>query len=351
MVHASYMLRALAAAKQFKGFTEPNPAVGAVLVRAGAVVAVGAHRQAGKPHAEVIALQGETDMSEAVLYVTLEPCCHHGKTPPCTDLIISKGVKQVVFAFYDPNPKVSGNGRAKLEQAGVVCEHLPLPEIDIFYREYAHWVQTKRPWVTVKIAVTADGYIAGKDGAPLAITGEGAHHYTHLRRKHSSALLTSVQTIINDNPAFNSRVDGECIKKPLFVLDRQGRMPGDSRVLETTGPVFRLHDSCLLEDARPVLPSVTNCAVQAADKGLCLATVLRLVAEQGVHHLWVEVGAELLLALFQQNCVNELVVYVSSKTATLKGGVCLPKLLPATGKPAHVYSEQLGDDWMGVWLL
>ena len=212
LLHAASLI----AAQSYKGFTDPNPAVGAVVVKNGEVVSVGAHQQAGLPHAEVMALRDISDASDAVLYVTLEPCCHHGKTPPCTDLIIAKNIKQVYFAYLDPNPEVAGNGCAQLLRAGVACEQLPIPEVDLFYREYAHWVKKQRPWVTAKIAVTADGFIAAAGGAPLAITGDQAQQYTHLRRKHSSALMTSAQTIINDDPAFNVRLGGEYIKKPCW---------------------------------------------------------------------------------------------------------------------------------------
>ncbi len=351
MRHEHYMQQALIAAAKYKGFTEPNPAVGAVLVLAGEIISVGAHQQAGLPHAEVVALPDMTDVNSAVLYVTLEPCCHHGKTPPCTDFIIATGIKQVYFSFYDPNPKVAGNGRARLEQAGVKCEHLPLQQVDVFYREYAHWVQTKTPWVTAKIAITPDGFIAAEGGVPLAITGERAHTYTHHRRKQSSAVLTSVQTIINDNPAFNVRMDGEVIKKPLLVLDSKGRMPPSSSVIESTGPIYRLHAADLPAESISTLHAVTNIPVDFITEGLCLSSVLRAAAELGMHHLWLEVGAELLVSLLKQDLINELVVYVGPKVIGLEDGIRLPKLLPANGGGALVDSWQDGDDWVAIWLL
>src|SRR5262249_16751153 len=150
---------ALEQAQKHRGFCAPNPAVGAVMVKGGEVIGCGHHEGPGSPHAEVIALNSVTDLALAknsTLYVTLEPCCHWGRTPPCTDLLIKTGIKKVIYGFADPNPQVNGEGDKILRQAGIESTHHSLPEIDEFYTSYTHWWRTKLPYVTAKLAQSAD---------------------------------------------------------------------------------------------------------------------------------------------------------------------------------------------------
>lgn len=156
-VDYDYLLRALALAKQYQGRCAPNPAVGAVLVLKNRVIGEGYHRGAGKPHAEVEALTGidpKLDLSQATLYVTLEPCCHYGRTPPCTEKILSHKIGRVVFAYADPNPVVSGKGKKILETQGICCEQQMLVEVDAFYAPYAHFWRTGQAQLTAKIALS-----------------------------------------------------------------------------------------------------------------------------------------------------------------------------------------------------
>src|SRR5688572_12392757 len=161
MVSPENLLRAaLDEARRGRGLCAPNPAVGAVLVQKDFIVSKGYHHGAGLPHAEVEALADvREDLSQATLYVTLEPCCHQGRTPPCTRFLIERGIKKVVYGHQDPNPVVAGKGEAELRAAGVEVTHLPLPEVERFYRSYDHWTRTGRPFVTAKLALSLDGKI------------------------------------------------------------------------------------------------------------------------------------------------------------------------------------------------
>src|SRR3989344_2995168 len=167
-MYQDYLKRALKLAEKRRGFCSPNPAVGAVVVKDGKIIGEGWHEKAGAPHAEVMALASAgSSAAGGILYVTLEPCSHTGRTPPCTDLIIKTGIKAVYYGFKDSNLTVSGQGEFYLKSAGIACEQIELPEINAFYRSYAHWLKTKKPWVTAKIALSLDEKIASVDGKPL----------------------------------------------------------------------------------------------------------------------------------------------------------------------------------------
>ena len=217
--HKHWLLETLQLAKKREGFCAPNPAVGAVVVKNNQLISAGYHYGAGHPHAEVGALDAAGDQAQgADLYVSLEPCCHQGRTPPCTEKIKAAGIARVFFAFLDPNPIVAGRGQAVLKDSGIACEHTPINEINDFYRAYCYWTTHKKPLVTAKLAITADGYVANADGSPLAITGEECRVFTHENRLRSDAILSNTQTIIADDPQMNVRLNNKIVKKPLYLL-------------------------------------------------------------------------------------------------------------------------------------
>ncbi len=341
---ADYLHLALCEAQARRGRCAPNPAVGAVLVREGRVLAQGTHWACGQPHAEVVAIAeaeaaGES-VAGALLYVTLEPCCHQGRTPPCTELIIRKGIARVIFSEQDPNPKVSGRGARQLSQAGVVCEHQPQPEITEFYASYRHWTAHRRPRIHLKLAMSTDGKIAGPGGVPVAITGEVSRRYTHQHRLNSDALLTTVTTIIHDDPCFNVRLSDPPIKKPLYILDRECRLPLMAQVLKTASPVTIFYASAVSKAQRARLDALQSLGlhcVPVADTpdGLSLDEVLCVIGNSGAQDLWVEVGARATKAFLEYG-VSFFHLLVGQKVVGGMGlpapseCVCLGRLLSAS---------------------
>ncbi|MCS6776471.1 MAG: bifunctional diaminohydroxyphosphoribosylaminopyrimidine deaminase/5-amino-6-(5-phosphoribosylamino)uracil reductase RibD [Chloroherpetonaceae bacterium] len=219
-----------------KGFTPPNPMVGCVIVRDGALIAEGYHPCAGQPHAEVFALRAAGERARgATVYVTLEPCCHWGRTPPCTEALIAAGVKRVVAATTDPDPRVRGQGLAQLRAAGIRTEVGLLEEPARRLNEaFLHFQETGRPFVTLKAAMTLDGKIATRTGDSKWITGEKARRYVHRLRAQSGAVLVGVGTVLADDPALTARLPGrEVPRQPLrIIVDSHLRTPPNARAVQ-----------------------------------------------------------------------------------------------------------------------
>ncbi|NPA31500.1 MAG: bifunctional diaminohydroxyphosphoribosylaminopyrimidine deaminase/5-amino-6-(5-phosphoribosylamino)uracil reductase RibD, partial [Chloroflexi bacterium] len=230
------MRLALDLARRGLGRTHPNPAVGAVIVRDGRVVGRGFHPKAGEPHAEIFALREAGDAARgAVMYVTLEPCVHHGRTPPCVDAILEAGIAEVHIATLDPNPVVHGQGVAKLRAAGVkVVLGEGQAEARKLIEGFAHWVRTRRPWVVAKYAMTLDGKIATRTGHARWITGPEARAWVHRLRDQVDAILVGRGTVEADDPRLTTRLpDADAVHHPLrVVLDSRGRAPLTARVFD-----------------------------------------------------------------------------------------------------------------------
>jgi diaminohydroxyphosphoribosylaminopyrimidine deaminase/5-amino-6-(5-phosphoribosylamino)uracil reductase len=355
---SNYLNSALIEAKKRRGFCAPNPSVGAVVVKNDEILARGKHWQAGMAHAEVDALNQLTqDQSRgATLYVTLEPCCHHGKTPPCTNLIIEREMAEVYYGYADPNPLVSGKGRAQLEAAGIHCEHLPTPEIMEFYRSYHYWRDHKRPWVTAKIALSADGKIAAADGSPVAITGPECQQFTHQNRYASDAILSTATTILADNPLLNVRLEST-FSKPLYILDGHLRLTGEENIFSTAAsltifhakgqkPKYEKKGVTFVPIERPHAPieqsrhpersrgisSRTHRAFSKSSLGgtqddsdkLCLPAILDYIGNEGVQDLWVEAGGKMFYELFSQKLLNRALVYLSPKVLGPEAKLAFP---------------------------
>ena len=233
-IDESYMREALRMAAYARGRTSPNPLVGAVIVRDDTIVASGWHRAAGEPHAEIHALRMAGELARgATLYVTLEPCAHHGRTGPCAEAVIAAGIARVVVALSDPNPLVAGRGLSLLRAAGIevvsgVCEAEARRQNEVFLK----WVTTKRPFVTLKTAMTLDGKIASHTGASQWITGEAARARVHECRDVQDAILVGIGTVLADDPSLTTRLEGRTGHNPLrIVLDSEARTPIDAKLL------------------------------------------------------------------------------------------------------------------------
>ncbi|MGH7205502.1 MAG: bifunctional diaminohydroxyphosphoribosylaminopyrimidine deaminase/5-amino-6-(5-phosphoribosylamino)uracil reductase RibD, partial [Nitrospiraceae bacterium] len=239
-----YMALALRLAAKGRGFTSPNPMVGAVVVARNRIVGQGYHRRAGGPHGEILALQSAGDQAKgATLYVTLEPCCHRRKrTPPCVPSIIASGIRRVVVAMKDPNPLVCGRGLRQLRQAGVKVEVDCLrEEAERLNEIYSHWIRTGRPFVVVKAAMTLDGQIATASGESQWITGEAARRHVHGLRSCMDAVIVGIGTVLRDDPQLtvrfgSSRSGSHPNRQPLrVILDSTARTPPMAKVLSPAG--------------------------------------------------------------------------------------------------------------------
>ena len=234
MAEEQFMKRAIELAKQGAGWTAPNPLVGAVVVKNGRMIGEGYHRKYGELHAERNALAACTeDPAGATLYVTLEPCCHYGKTPPCTEIIIEKKIAKVVIGSRDPNPKVAGKGARILREHGIeVVEDYMRETCDALNPVFFHYITTKTPYVVLKFAMTLDGKIATRTGASKWITGEAARNHVHQLRGRYAGILAGIGTVLADDPMLNCRIDGA--HQPLrIILDSQLRIPMGSRLVRS----------------------------------------------------------------------------------------------------------------------
>lgn len=342
----AFLKLALAEARKAQGFCAPNPAVGAVLVKEGRVIASGYHSGPGQPHAEVEALRSvsQDDCNHSTLYVTLEPCCHFGRTPPCTDLILSRGIRNVVFAYLDPNPLVSGQGMRALQRAGVQCTQLECPEVSEFYAAYALWWQHKRPRFTAKIAVSLDGKIAAAGGRPLPITGDEARQFTHTHRLHSDAILTTAQTILADDPALNARLESGDVAKSVYVLDRLGRTPWTAKVIRTAKKLTVFHgieaDEVRLETLKS--SGVELVRVSSTNDGLDLNFVAQHLGKAGLHDVWLEAGGKSFLGLYRAGLMDRAFLLIGN---CWLGGDALPAF---DSLPEDFFSSQSQTRWSAL---
>jgi diaminohydroxyphosphoribosylaminopyrimidine deaminase/5-amino-6-(5-phosphoribosylamino)uracil reductase len=310
-----YMMRALELARRGLYSTPPNPAVGCVLVHEGRIVGEGYHRHPGGPHAEVFALQAAGEAARgATAYVSLEPCAHVGRTPPCTRALLAAGIARVVCALRDPNPHVAGGGLAELAAAGVAVEEGPLaPEAAELNRGFLRRMSQGRPWVTLKIATSLDGRTALAGGASRWITGHASRADVQRLRARASAIVTGIGTVLADDPSLTVRdasldLDG---RRPLrIVVDSQLRLPPTARVLDAAAPtlVFTTAggDPAALE-ARGARVE----ALAAREGRVDPAALLERLAGLECNEVLVEAGPALAGSLLAAGLVDELVLYIA----------------------------------------
>jgi diaminohydroxyphosphoribosylaminopyrimidine deaminase/5-amino-6-(5-phosphoribosylamino)uracil reductase len=350
-IDVAHMAHALRLAERGLYTTQPNPRVGCVMARGEQVVGQGWHERAGQPHAEVFALReaGEQALG-ATAYVTLEPCAHHGRTPPCADALVAAGVARVVIAAEDPFPQVAGRGIEKLRAAGIAVETGLLREqarelnIGFFSR-----IERNRPWVRVKLAMSLDGRTALANGESQWITGEAARTDVQRWRARSSAILTGSGTVLADNPRLTVRLQQEPFMPPLrVVLDGHLRTPPDSHVLDGQTPTLVLH-SVTAKAADSRFDRAERMAVDERNDALDLHAVLALLAQRGCSELHVEAGAKLCGALFDAQLADELLLYVAP---VLLGDSARPlmHLLPLKSMEDRMTLQRMdevrvGEDW------
>ncbi|MDF1758713.1 MAG: bifunctional diaminohydroxyphosphoribosylaminopyrimidine deaminase/5-amino-6-(5-phosphoribosylamino)uracil reductase RibD [Legionellaceae bacterium] len=312
-MHKQFLLKALELAELGRGICSPNPSVGAIAVQNNIIIAQAWHHGAGTLHAEQLLLAEIPKNAEGVtLYVTLEPCNHWGRTPPCVDAIINHGVERVVFAFADPNPIVSSNKTPNLlSEQGIDVLHYPVDEIDEFYNSYKYWFATKKPWVSAKIAQTLDGKIAGSGGGRVNISNSACSKFTHQQRLRTDVILTTAKTVNQDNPLLNARVDGVEYAKHVAIIDSRLELNKDAQI-------FKVAKCCHIYFDESLSPpqNSENCFFHgvSAEKGqLDLKKIICHLGGIGYHDAWVEAGGGLFNTLHQERLVNKTYIYIAPK--------------------------------------
>lgn len=337
----AWMRQALALAAQGRRSTHPNPRVGCVLVRDGVCVGEGAHLVAGEAHAEVHALRMAGDAARgSTAYVTLEPCSHHGRTPPCVDALIEAGVARVVMAGADPNPQVAGQGAARLMAAGIeVVNHVEAAAAERLNRGFFMRMRHRRPWVTLKLAASVDGRSAMASGESQWITGEAARADVHRLRAEAGAVLVGADTVLADDPQLTVR-HGPLPRPPdRIVWDGRARVPSTARVWSGADGARRYWLTAAQGDAPPgvqrlVVPGDVDGHLQAA-------AVFAELAAQEVNEVLVEAGAQLAGALLRAKAVDELLVYLAPRLLgdAARGLAHLPELVALCDAPQFVFTE------------
>lgn len=315
---AYYMEQALKLAEKGRGHTRPNPLVGAVLVKDGAIVGVGYHQAYGGPHAEIHALHDARDKAEgSTLYVTLEPCSHHGKTPPCCEAIAAAKVSRVVCALEDPNPLVNGKGLAYLQAHGIeiasgVLSDQAKKQNEVFF----HYIEKERPFVTVKTAMSLDGKIATSTRESKWITGSESRAYVHRMRAESSAIMVGVNTVLQDDPLLTARTDDPTIQQPIrVIMDSFGRTPMNSRLFQTIdlSPLIIITTTAIapetLKSYRAAGAEVITLPI--SDREQHLLAALHALTERGIDSLLVEGGGTLAESFFRAHMVQKLVTFIA----------------------------------------
>lgn len=315
----AHMARALELAARGRYSTHPNPRVGCVIVRGEAIVGEGFHARAGEPHAEVLALRQAGERARgADVYVTLEPCCHHGRTPPCVDALIAAGVRKVHAAMTDPNPRVAGQGLEALRKAGIECELGPLgTQAALLNAGFVSRMSRSRPHVTLKLAMSLDGRTAMASGESRWITGPGARADVQRLRAEAGAVLTGINTLLTDDPQLNVREfapEGMSLRQPdRIVLDSQLRSPPDARAwAEGARRIVVTASNAPEARARLEKAGVEVVVAGAGHSGrLDLGAALAALARLEVNAVLAECGPTLAGALLKAGLVDELVVYVA----------------------------------------
>ena len=311
---AIYMAKAIALAKQGRYTTDPNPRVGCLLVKDNQIIAQGWHQRAGQGHAEVEALKQLGNASGATAYVTLEPCSHHGRTPPCCEALIKAGVSRVVVAMQDPNPLVAGKGLKKLQEAGidVICGVLE-KDARALNRGFIKRMTQGLPFIRSKLAMSLDGRTAMASGESKWITGTEARTDVQRLRAKSSAILTGINTVLADDPLLNVRLETEVLQPVRVILDSGLQMPVNAKMVSLEGRSLIL--TCANDGIKnQVLEQAGFEVFILAEKQgrLDLPTVFKFLAEQQINEVLIEAGAVLNGALLESGLVDEWIVYMAS---------------------------------------
>ena len=352
------MRQALKLALRGQGKTSPNPLVGAVLVRRGKVVGMGFHKKAGGPHAEIIALrQAGNKARGADLYVNLEPCCHTGKTPPCTDALLAAGLKRVFIGMRDPNPLVSGRGIWALKKGGIgVTTGILRNECKALNAAFLKFIQTGEPYVILKSALSLDGKIATRTGESKWITGPKARRKGHELRDGVDAILVGAGTVLKDNPFLTVRLGKSTSRHPVrVVIDRRHRIPLNANVFKNaqSQKVILVCGKKLSASRKQALSAqgIEILAVRENRSGVDLTHLMRKLGERQITSVLIEAGGEINASALQTGIVDKIVFFVApmiiggNRALGPVGGRDIEKLENAL-RLKNMKVTPVGEDWM-----
>ncbi|PHM40002.1 bifunctional diaminohydroxyphosphoribosylaminopyrimidine deaminase/5-amino-6-uracil reductase [Xenorhabdus mauleonii] len=354
-----YMSRALELAYQGRFTTSPNPNVGCVIVKDEQIVGEGFHLRAGEPHAEVHALRMAGEKAQgATAYVTLEPCSHHGKTPPCADALIAAGISRVVVAMQDPNPQVAGRGLYKLQQNGIAVEHgLMMDQAESLNKGFLKRMRTGFPYLQLKLGASLDGRTALASGESKWITSPEARQDVQALRAQCSAILSSSATVLADDPSFTVRWNEldtdtqsvypqETLRQPIRIItDSQNRVTPQHQVIQQAG-------KCLLartnKDEQEWPDNVEQILLPAHGNGVDLVLLMMQLGKRNVNSVWAECGPALAGALLSLGLVDELILYIAPKVLgdSARGLFSIPELQKLSDAPEFTLFDvqQIGPD-------
>ncbi|MDO4293552.1 MAG: bifunctional diaminohydroxyphosphoribosylaminopyrimidine deaminase/5-amino-6-(5-phosphoribosylamino)uracil reductase RibD [Eubacteriales bacterium] len=355
MNDGDYMKIALRLAKKGCGFTSPNPMVGAVIVKNGQIIGQGWHQKYGEAHAERNALAACTDNPRgASMYVTLEPCCHYGKQPPCVDAILEAGISRVVTGSDDPNPLVSGKGLQMLREKGIaVTEHILQEECDRLNEVFFHYIRTGRPFVVMKYAMTMDGKIATHAGLSKWVTGETARSHVAKMRHRFTAIMAGAGTVLADDPLLTCRMEGG--KNPVRIIcDTSLRTPLTARVISTAKQIPTMIATCCQDRGRLAPYENNGCrilTVREKDGHVDLEQLMDLLGQKQIDSILLEGGGTLNWSALSGGIVQKVQAYIAPK---LFGGEAAKTPVEGTGvrSPAAAFNLRnsriirLGEDFL-----
>ena len=334
-IDRKFMEYALTLASKAHGRTSPNPMVGAVIVREGEIVGEGYHQKTGEAHAEIHALNQAKGLTEgATMYVTLEPCCHWGRTPPCTESVIRAKLADVFVAMKDPNPQVAGNGIRQLEEAGIhvqvgICETESRQLNEVFIK----YITTQLPFVILKSAISLDGKIATASGESQWITSEASRGKGHEIRAQVDAILVGVGTVLQDNPSLTTRLPERKGEDPIrIVVDSQGRTPLGAKVFNpesNTGTLIAVTENALPEKIEALKSAGADVLIIEEKEGrVCLSALMRELGHREITSVLIEGGGEINAAALQSGIVDKLMFFIAPK---LIGGKNAPGPIGGAG--------------------
>lgn len=352
--HHKFMQLALQLAVEGRGFVNPNPMVGAIIVKDGEVIGKGYHRAFGKPHAEIEALRNTSESTEgATIYVTLEPCSHYGKTPPCAEALIKAKFDTVVIAMLDPNPLVSGRGVEMLQQAGIKTvvgiEEEAARELNKVFLKH---ITMRNPYVLMKTAMTLDGKVATQTGDSRWVSGDISRKKVHQLRNDLMGIMVGINTVLTDNPQLDCRLDRENVHQPIkIIVDSLLRTPLDAALWNNNAKVIiattEKSDVQLRKDFEAKGAEIISCGCEKVD----IAELMVALGARGIDSILLEGGATLNASALQAGVVDEVWTFVAPK---IVGGAVAPTPVGGEGiaqmKNAHVFSgmtaEASGEDWL-----
>jgi diaminohydroxyphosphoribosylaminopyrimidine deaminase/5-amino-6-(5-phosphoribosylamino)uracil reductase len=347
-----FMARALQLAERGLFTTDPNPRVGCVLVKGGEIIGEGWHQCAGEAHAEINALQAAGNEAKgATAYITLEPCCHHGRTAPCSDALIAAGVSRVVAAMQDPNPQVAGQGLAQLEKAGIETHSgVMQAQAEALNPGFIQRMSQGRPYIRGKLAMSLDGRTAMASGESQWITGTAAREDVQRLRARSAAIVTGIGTVLVDDPSLTARVEEEVAQPLRVVLDSQLQMPPTAKMLSLPGHTLVLTARNDEQKANALREAGGEVEVLAADNGhVDLNAVMECLVQRDINEVLVEAGATLCGTFLQAGLFDELVVYMAPMFLgnEARGLLDLPGLnkMAQAVKLEIVDVRAVGNDW------